>query len=182
MLTPSLRPVQPGDTPFLYRIYASRRGEGLAAVNTDEAKKQSFLRMQFEAQCRYYAEWFSYAHFDIVELEDIPIGRFYVDYGLVVIRIVELTLLPEYRGKGYGGKLLRDLLEEAGEADLPVIAHVEQTSPAVRLYSRLGFEEVRMEGHYRLMRWQPAQGAAYGVNVYSLRKELDTAERQRGVG
>ncbi len=50
----TLRPIQPADQEFLYQVYASTRTEELAVTDWNEEQKQSFLRMQFNAQHRHY--------------------------------------------------------------------------------------------------------------------------------
>ena len=154
MSTLSLRPIQPGDEPFLYRLYASTRAEEMALVDWSDEQKRAFLRMQFDAQHRFYTERFSSARFDVIELDGSPIGRLYLDRRDNEIRVIDISLLPEHRGKGLGGELMRKVLQQSREAGLPVTIHVEQFNPAMRLYQRLGFREVRMEGIYRLMEWR----------------------------
>jgi ribosomal protein S18 acetylase RimI-like enzyme len=64
------------------------------------------------------------------------------------IRIVDIALLPEYRGKGIGNGLLRDLLAEADADRESVTIHVERLNPALRLYERLGFAVAEDKGVY----------------------------------
>ena len=100
MSTLSLRPIQPGDEPFLYRLYASTRAEEMALVDWSDEQKRAFLRMQFDAQHRFYIERFSSARFDVIELDGSPIGRLYLDRRDNEIRVIDISLLPEHRGKG----------------------------------------------------------------------------------
>lgn len=52
-----------------------------------------------------------------------------------------LGVAPEYQGNGYGGRLVRGMLEEAGEARLP--CYLETTSEEnVAFYEHLGFRVV----------------------------------------
>jgi ribosomal protein S18 acetylase RimI-like enzyme len=134
-----LRPVEPGDEDFLYRVYASTRAEELAVVPWDETQKNGFLRSQFEAQDRWYREHYTRASYEIVLIDGEPAGRLYLHRGDSEIRIVDIALLPEHRGDGVGSSLLRDLLAEADAAGKRVTIHVEQFNPALRLYERLGF-------------------------------------------
>ena len=67
----------------------------------------------------------------------------------------DLPLLPEHRGQGIGGELMRDLLAEGKQKELPVRIHVERFNPALRLYQRLGFRHVEDQGPYYLMEWRP---------------------------
>lgn len=80
------------------------------------------------------------------------IGRLYVDEWAEEIRIVDLALLPQFRNRGYGTQLLKNLLAEGREKGKAVSIHVEQFNPAQNLYARLGFQPVETHGVYVLMR------------------------------
>ena len=69
--------------------------------------------MQFQAQHRFYQEHFSGAAFDIIELASKPIGRLYVERRAEEIRIIDIALLPPYRGQGIGRALLQTLLSRS---------------------------------------------------------------------
>ena len=132
----------------------------MALVDWPGEQKDAFLRMQFEAQHRFYTEQYPSARFDIVERDGEPVGRLYVDRRAGEIRVIDIALVPEHRGRGVGGRLVRDVLQQGTEAGLPVTLHVEPLNPARRFYERLGFEDVRVEGVYHLMEWRP--GAELG--------------------
>jgi ribosomal protein S18 acetylase RimI-like enzyme len=150
----TLRPVREGDAPFLFRVYASTRREELAQVDWSEAQKDAFLRMQFAAQTQHYREHYAEADFDVVECDGEPAGRLTVLRAPGEIRVVDLALLPPWRGRGIGGRLLRELLAEAAAAGLPVRVHVERTNPALRLYARLGFAPAAELGPYLRLEWR----------------------------
>jgi ribosomal protein S18 acetylase RimI-like enzyme len=150
-----LRPIQPEDRAFLYRVYGSARAAEMDLLDWDDAQKRSFLTMQFNAQHQYYASQFPDAHFDILELNNEAIGRLYTDRRQHEIHIIDITLLPECRGQGIGSALLQTLLDEAASTDKCVSIHVEQLNPAMRLYERLGFRLVQDGGIYKQMEWCP---------------------------
>ncbi|HEX7049913.1 MAG TPA: GNAT family N-acetyltransferase [Longimicrobiales bacterium] len=152
-----LRDAAPDDRAFLYRVYASTREEELAAVPWSGEQKEAFIRMQFEAQDRYYREHYADASFQVVLVDGEAAGRLYVARWPDEIRIVDIALLPEHRGRGIGTALLEALLAEADAAGRPVSIHVEQYNPARRLYARLGFREVEDRGVYVFMTRAPAQ-------------------------
>jgi hypothetical protein len=60
------RAIRPEDEPFLRRVYAGTREEELAVVPWSIDQKDAFLRMQFDAQHRYYQDQFPDASFDVV--------------------------------------------------------------------------------------------------------------------
>jgi ribosomal protein S18 acetylase RimI-like enzyme len=148
------RSVEPGDREFLRSLYASTREAEMAIVPWTDEEKDRFLRMQFEAQDRYYREQFRNAEFSVMEMGGRPIGRLSVDRRKDEIRIIDIALLPEHRGKGIGSRVMESLLKEAGKAGKPVRIHVEKNNPALRLYKRLGFEKIEDQGVYDLMEWR----------------------------
>lgn len=160
-----LLPVQPEETAFLYRVYASTREEELSPLGWDAERMDAFLRMQFDAQHRYYQEQFPDAAYQVIRVNDCPAGRLYVDRNLDEIRIIDIALLPEYRGQGIGTMLLKGLLEEARRANKPVRIHVDQSNPALRFYRRLGFSVIADRGIYALMEWPPGGGPDAGDQV-----------------
>ena len=95
------------------------------------------------------------ASFDVVLVDGEPVGRLYVHRGETEIRVVDIALLPEYRGSGIGKSLLRKLLAEADAATKSVTVHVERFNPALRLYERLGFHEIADHGVYLLLERRP---------------------------
>lgn len=153
-MTPNvaLRPVEPGDEEFLYRLYASTREEELAQTGWDETQKAAFFRMQFDAQSSYYEEHYRGAEFSVILSNDLPAGRLYVARWSEEIRIVDIALLPEHRGMGIGTRLLRNLISESEESGRPLSIHVERFNSALRLYERLGFRVTADKGVYLLMR------------------------------
>jgi len=144
------------DREFLCRLYASTRQEELAPVPWSEPEKEAFLRLQFDAQDRHYQEHFPAAAFQIIELDAQPIGRLYVDRRADEIRLIDIALLPEFRGAGIGTALLMELIDEAAAAGKPLRIHVERFNPALRLYQRLGFRPLEEHGVYLLMEYRPS--------------------------
>jgi len=154
-LTLTLRPIAAEDMDLLCRVYASTREEELAQVEWGAGQKAAFLQMQFDAQHAYYQENYPNAQFQVILVNGEPAGRLYVDRRAAEIRIVDIALLPEYRNRGVGSALLRDILAEGERAGLPVTIHVESFNPALRLYQRLGFRMAEDKGVYYFMEKSP---------------------------
>jgi ribosomal protein S18 acetylase RimI-like enzyme len=156
-MTITLRPVMSDDAPFLLRVYAGTREEELAFVDWSAEQKQAFIAMQFRAQDSHYRAHYDGASYDVILVDGAPSGRLYVARWPSEIRIMDIALLPEYRGRGIGTTLLNGLQAEAAEADTSLSIHVECFNPAQRLYSRLGFEIAGEHGVYLRMEWRPPQ-------------------------
>ena len=152
------RPIKEEDTEFLYRVYASTREEELAITDWSEQQKEEFLRMQFNLQHTQYLENYQGASFDIILLDKVRIGRIYVHRMPKEIRLMDISLLAEYRSKGIGTKLLKDLIGEADEKKHLLSFHVLQNNPALRLYERLGFKNAGEVGMHFLMERKPGSG------------------------
>jgi ribosomal protein S18 acetylase RimI-like enzyme len=153
--TLSLRPATAGDRDLLRDVYASTRADELDQVAWPPGQREAFVQMQFEAQDREYRGHNPQGDFDVIEVGGVAAGRLYVDRRPDEIRIVDIALLPQFRGGGVGSRLLQRLMDEAAESGRKVSIHVEIHNRAARLYSRLGFGTVSERGVYRLMEWRP---------------------------
>jgi ribosomal protein S18 acetylase RimI-like enzyme len=147
----ALRRERPEDLPFLERLYFSVRWQELAQLDWPEDAKLGFLRQQFSFQVKHYSTYYAGADFGILEHEGVPIGRLYLFRGERDLRIVDISLLPEWRGGGLGTLVLQAVLAEAGACGRTVSIHVEKFNPAQRLYRRLGFRTIGEDGPYWLM-------------------------------
>lgn len=150
-----LRPATAADRGLLFDVYASTRAEELAAVPWDEATKRAFLTQQFDAQDAHYRTHYPRTTYEVIEVGGEAAGRLYLDRGERDVLIVDIALLPAFRGRGTGGSILREILEEAESQGKRVSIHVEVQNPAHSLYERLGFTRVEERGVYVLLEWTP---------------------------
>lgn len=149
-----LRPARDEDRSFLRAVYGSTREEELAPTGWTREQKDWFIAQQFDAQDAYYKEHYTGATYDVVIVDGEPAGRLYVARWEDEIRVMDIALLPSFRGLGIGSRLLEPLLAEAAAAGKTVSIHVERSNPAMSLYRRLGFVEAGEHGVYLLMRWR----------------------------
>lgn len=151
----TLRPVTDQDREFLIGVYAAARDEELSQVDWADGQRDAFVRMQFDAQDSEYRRHNPNGTFDVIEVHGRPAGRLYVDRRPGDIRIVDISLLPEFRGLGVGGRLIARLQVEAAASDRIVSIHVEIHNRAAELYARMGFTVAAELGVYRRMEWSP---------------------------
>jgi len=150
----ALRPATEADRDFLARVYASTREQELAQVPLSPEQKAAFLRQQFEAQSAHYESNYTETSFDVVLVDGEPAGRLIVARWAEELRIVDIAMLPQQRGRGVGGRLMGELLAEADERGVKASIHVERANPAMRFYERLGFVPAGEHGVYLLMERQ----------------------------
>ncbi len=146
----------PSDLPFLFRLYASTRTKELAPLPWSDAQKAAFLDMQARAQHADYARNYPDAERWVIERNGDAVGRLYLDRRQGAHHILDIALLPDSRGRGFGGALLADLIDEAAQAGKATTISVESMNPARRLYERLGFTLVEEHPPYLLMRREGA--------------------------
>jgi ribosomal protein S18 acetylase RimI-like enzyme len=147
-----LRTATTDDREFLLALYGTTRAD-LALLPLDDEQRGVLVEMQFNAQDLHYRQHHPDAAFDVVEVGGRPVGRFYVDRAAADIRIIDVTLLPEHRGAGIGGSLIRAVQDEAAADGRTVVLHVALDNPAARLYDRLGFRLAEDLGVYRRLEW-----------------------------
>jgi ribosomal protein S18 acetylase RimI-like enzyme len=153
-----LRPVADADRPFLVELYGSTREEELAQVQWDDATRRAFVEHQFAAQDTHYRANYPGATFDVIEVDGALAGRLYVHRGPSDIRIMDIALAPDFRGRGIGTRLLQAMMEEAEASSRKLSIHVEANNPARSLYARLGFLPAGEHGVYVLMERAPDAG------------------------
>jgi ribosomal protein S18 acetylase RimI-like enzyme len=148
----SMRAETADDAEFLASLYLSVRWQELAVTNWPDEAKRGFLAGQFHIQTQQYrARDYDGIERWIVESRAGAIGRLYLLHREMELRVVDISLLPEWRNHGIGTSLLRQLGREADGMGIPLRLHVEQHNPALRLYRRLGFQERETTGLYWLL-------------------------------
>jgi GNAT superfamily N-acetyltransferase len=164
----TLRPAQPEDEAFLLEVYASTRAEELSNVPWSEAQKRAFVEMQSRAQRQHYALYYPGAQYLVIEAGEEPAGRLFIDRTGSHILLMDIALLPPYRGMGIGTTMIKDLMTEASKTGKTMRLHVEVFNPARRLYERLGFVDNHAMGAdsiYIQMVW-PAQPFEIGESQH----------------
>ena len=142
------------DYGFLANLYISVRWEELTPTGWPDAIKIEFLNSQFALQVKHYTTYYHDAVLSLVMVGEQPVGRLYLYRGAQDLRIVDVSLVPQWRGRGLGTALLAAVQDEARPNGQSVSIHVEQDNPARSLYGRMGFHDVQLKGVYWLMEWR----------------------------
>ena len=132
----ALRPAVPADADFEHALYASTRDD-LRPLGPEVF--DGLVGMQFRAQTMSIRLEHPDAEHKIVLVENAPVGRLIIDGAGDPIELIDVALLPQFRGHGIGTSVLRGVLAQADRMGRAIKLHVEKQNRAVRLYERLGF-------------------------------------------
>ena len=143
----ALRPAGPGDAPFLAEMLAAAafwRPDGAGTVADALARPEI---------AHYVVGWPRSGDSGVVAEAARPVGAAWLrcfpehdpGYGFVSALTPELAMgvLPQWRGRGIGTRLLDALVVQARRTGLRTVSlSVERDNPARRLYARSGFRTV----------------------------------------
>jgi ribosomal protein S18 acetylase RimI-like enzyme len=150
-----LRPAVPEDREFLFQLYASTRIHELAPLGWPAAQQEAFLRMQFSAQEQWYRTAYPAAENQIIQINGRPAGRLMVLREPDTWHLIDISLLPENRGRGIGGELIELLIHDCAAAGAVLKLQVLKVNPALRLYHLLGFVITGEDQIYLQMELRP---------------------------
>lgn len=151
----SLRNSTPDDLAFQLKLYASTRQVELDVAGLPADTRESFLAMQFNAQTTHYTQFYPAAAWSIVECDGVRAGRLVLDRAVDHLHILDIALMPEFRGRGIGTALLRQVLAEAAARHLPLRLFAFTGERAMGLYLRLGFVPLNDDGIHTELVWRP---------------------------
>lgn len=156
------RAAERGDIDFMRRLYEMLRADEMALIAWPEGTREAFLDSQFALQHHHFTTHFEHAEFLVLEHGGTAIGRLYLLRDAPRWSIIDIGLLPAWQGRGLGGALLRQLQQDAQDADARGLSlHVRLDNPrAHALYLRLGFRNGSVDGMHRLMHWDAPLASA----------------------
>jgi ribosomal protein S18 acetylase RimI-like enzyme len=157
----SLRAQTGDDVAFLFALHETVKGAELAPI--PEPMRRQLLDMQFRGMTAGYQTAFPAARYDIVTLDDAPIGRLITDTGEGWFHIVHIAVLPEWRNRGLCTALMTAVLDQPRRQGMRCEARVApENTPSLRLWSRLGFTERERTDIDFILEWRPPESARSG--------------------
>jgi len=139
-----LRTATQGDMELLFALLRDALGpyveQTFGAWNEEEERE------------RFFAKTDPATH-QVVEFDGRPIGCLWIQRSDEEIRVVRIFLFPSSQNRGFGARLVREILSEATAANLPVRLRVFKVNPARHFYERLGFRVAGETEHHILMEW-----------------------------
>ena len=152
----SQRPLTGEDQRFLLELYVSNRADEFASLSWDQRQLEALLKMQFEAQRNSYRMYYPDAKQSIIQHDGQDIGQIIINKTAGRVLLVDISMLPGYRNRGFGSSVITSLLNDAQLQGESVTLNVLTNNSAVRLYSRLGFDKVGETDTHWEMVWMPS--------------------------
>lgn len=136
----SFRRAADSDRAFLRALFETARVDAGLLAAWPDAVRRPFLDQQFHFQTVHYARAYPEADRWLVLAGERPIGRVILSRKPEEWWLVDIALLPAWRGSGVGILLLQAIQTAARAAAAPCVRlTVDPQNPARRLYERLGF-------------------------------------------
>lgn len=150
----SLLPVNYRDEPFLKQLFLSCRPH-LAQIPMPQAFVYALVQQQYELQRSDYGQKFpGYLNLLVLHRHE-PIGnlKLHRESQAEFLHVLDVGFLPEHRGQGHGGSLLRALQALSAQNEWVLRLSVDrQNWRAKKLYSALHFRvEKTSETHHEMI-------------------------------
>lgn len=141
------------DEAFLLHLFISVRGPEFLEAGLAPDQVKALLKDQLRIRTAYYLENLPNLASQIIVLGEERIGQLLIARPNHAVHLTDISLLPEYRNRGIGTFILGRVCNDADRNGEPVDLMVEQRSPAISLYERLGFETIATQGiHHKMVR------------------------------
>lgn len=151
-------PAGEADQGFLFEVYAATRREEVASWGWPDQEQDRFLRMQFQVRDRAYSQQYPGLERSVVLVGPRRVGAALLARSAREIHLVDIALLPEFRGRGIGTAVLQALQREAEGTGRTLSLCVEKGNhPARLLYERLGFARTGETATHLAMAWRPSE-------------------------
>lgn len=153
----SLRRAELHDAEFLVTAYASTRRGELASSGWSPSMRNALLTIHFQAQWRACKAVYPGVQTSIILACGTPIGSMMVQRIKSEARLVDIVLLPEHRNRGIGALLVRMLIAESIELQIPLRLSVLKSDRAIHLFERLGLGLTSCDELHCEMAFEPAK-------------------------
>jgi len=136
----TLRPESPEDEPFIRRLILETVAGQLGASAWPEPMRSHLLGIQYTARRQSHRVNYPEAASQVIQADGADAGWAVVNTLPDEVRLVDIMVLPELRGRGIGTAVIREILAVGAAAGKPVRLNVDiMNRGAFQLYERLGF-------------------------------------------
>ncbi|MBQ1783818.1 MAG: GNAT family N-acetyltransferase [Gammaproteobacteria bacterium] len=150
----ALRVMQPRDDEFAEVLFASTR-DYLYAIPAPKPQVDFLIKQQFQAQQAAYTSSFPQAETLIIEAYGGPIGKIVINNTAESLHVIDVALMKDERGKGFGSALLHALKRISEQQLIPLSLMVDHHNVrAKKLYIGLGFVVFESSATHDRLLWR----------------------------
>lgn len=150
-----LRSCTDADDAFVYDVFCTTWESEVAALPNQNLARH-VLRIQHIAQERRFAGRYPGHHRFIVVEDGQPAGRLYVHETDSMLHVIDLTLMPQFRSRGIGRRVFRDLFTYATREGKSITVRVGRRDERVTsFYASLDFRLVAVDDVDNYFEWTP---------------------------
>jgi ribosomal protein S18 acetylase RimI-like enzyme len=146
-----LRTANFDDELFLKELFYDVRSVEFTQFGFPLEQLKPLITMQYNAQTQSYKAQYPKAENSIIELDNEKIGRLLVNRENKITNLVDISILHNFRGQGFGSYLLNKLKNESEIIELSVY---KANLGAIRLYQKEGFSVIADDEMYLKMEWK----------------------------
>ncbi len=144
-----LRPASETDRAFLYALHSATMR---ALIEQVWGWDESWQRNNFDSR-------FQHCQVSVIELDGRAAGSLWLESRPDLLYIADLQVLPEFQGRGIGTAVVQEVIRQGARRGAVVaLAVLSINLSARRLYERLGFAAIGVEGPFVHMQHDPNQG------------------------
>lgn len=142
-----LRAIEESDKQDIFEIFLNSRPDMLSLISYDN-QNENVILSQFDLSQRYLDLRELDTRYVIV-YENKTIGTLYLRINEKKIEVVSFAILPLFRNKGIGTYLLNEIINKYSDEFEIRLNVAWYNNEALKLYLRLGFEEIEDLGVYK---------------------------------
>ena len=157
---PAERPMTSDDDLFVHDLIIHAASDELGAAAWPAPVREQLLEIQYKARLRGIADNFPGATHEILLHGAARAGWAVMAQTENEIRLVDVIVAHEYRGRGIATARIRQLLAESDRTGKPVRLSVAMTNRALGLYQRLGFQPTGADEVRCFLERPPAESAS----------------------
>lgn len=142
-----LRAIEESDKQDVFEIFLNSRPDLLELISYDN-QNENVILSQFDLSQRYL----DFRELDtryVIVYENRTIGTLYLRINEKKIEVVSFAILPLFRNKGIGTYILNEIINKYSDEFEIRLNVAWYNNEALKLYLRLGFEEIEDLGVYK---------------------------------
>lgn len=145
------RDATPDDEPWLQSVWQHTHGARFAGLPPQVIAQLS--AHQFHAQMASYRDRYPDLHVTVLQHQGVDVGRLLLSVQPEMVRILDISVLPDHRKMGVASRSIRRVQKLAGDRPVGLAVHLHERTNR-ELYEGLGFVPTEATDTHQFMEWR----------------------------